>query len=146
MPPAALYELVRRHPRVKLLLLGKVEPESNVELFLAHHARSTWQFLAAEHREEFCSLIETKMGRNRPEVWLQIIAEFEGTELSRFIQFNEPSRKHFADPECEEAKRHFQSWGSEEKRKTPEKKAVNQKQRRAFEKACDRAFCHVRLA
>jgi hypothetical protein len=121
---AALYELVRRHWRVGLLLMGAL-PVTGIERFLLEHARAPWLLLAAELREIWSDLVRPKKGnRSRQEDWLSIISAFESSERGRKFDFQ---------------KLHGP------KRKEIQPRKSNQNQRRAFERVCARAFVSLKV-
>jgi hypothetical protein len=127
---AALYELARRHPKVALMLCGSAIPESGAAKFLLYNARAAWPWLSAEAREDWRELVQPKKGRTDER--LQIISNFEGTEVGRRFKFNRPARDN------------FRKWVSTQRRKMPEPKKANQLERRAFERVCERAFLSVK--
>jgi len=142
-PDAALYELLRRHPQVGEMFLGRI-PGSELEKFLLYHGRRAWPWLTAEAREIFHSLTQSRRGRQCRQTegrwdWLELISRFEGTEQGRVFQFNRPSKERFEGTE-KAAKKHFKNWVSSKRRETPEQRKVNQLERRAFDKACKRAY------
>src|SRR5260370_25454910 len=105
---------------------------SRLELLLCKYARTAWPWLTAEAQESFQEFSQPDDGsRARDEYWVLAISEFEGTEQGRLFKFNRP------------AKDRFEKWVSAKRRKTDDQRKVNQKQRLAFGRMCNRLFCHL---